>query len=381
MEPAVLRRLCRVVAEQVVSARVADDLLHPLAQVIPVDDGAAVGVFGQHLQRRHGLPERVLALARPDVVLDVELAGRQPARVDGIDGRVGPVSRVEHRLQFALQVELGHRAGPLLVDVVFASQRIAPGVVPQAGEPGHRVAHLRGQHGRVALADQHNGLASLAQRPELDGQALQRRQRHLPPNPLDNFCRLLRILVFDGIARLVAELPALELLDRANHALVIARQHHRIQRCQRIHHRHQVVRRQLGPDEVGNLAPRGHGVAHPHVVIVEEEHEDARRFVGRGVLLILAGPDGARGVLGRRGVDPNQSEGLDRLRLAVLEDLEVFFRQAIDGIALPVGGDDVHSDEVDTCTEDRLLDGGAACGRRRGLSPGAAGRLSALGCG
>ena len=72
--------------------------------------------------------------------------------------------------------------------------------------------------------------------------------------------------------------------------------------------------------------------------------------------------------------DVDQLEGLDRLRLAVFGDLEVFLRQIVNGVALPVGDDDVDADEVDVGAEDRgLLLGlcAAAAAARRCWAAGA----------
>ena len=111
------------------------------------------------------------------------------------------------------------------------------------------------------------------------------------------------------------------------------------------------------------------------MIVVEEEHEDARVLVGGGALFVGARADGALRFDRRRAVDLDEAERLDGLRLAVLEHLEVGLLQIDDRIALPVGDDRVDADEVDAGAEDRLLVGGrrgaGAVGwrrlRRRGL--------------
>src|SRR5205814_512183 len=51
VELAVGRRLRRVVADQVIRARIARDLLHAGGDIVAVHDGAAVGLLGQRAQR------------------------------------------------------------------------------------------------------------------------------------------------------------------------------------------------------------------------------------------------------------------------------------------------------------------------------------------
>ena len=57
----------------------------------------------------------------------------------------------------------------------------------------------------------------------------------------------------------------------------------------------------------------------------------------------------------RHRVDLEQLERLDVLRLAVLPHLEIFWLEVGDRLALLVGDDDVHADEVDVGAERRLL--------------------------
>jgi hypothetical protein len=62
----------------------------------------------------------------------------------------------------------------------------------------------------------------------------------------------------------------------------------------------------------------------------------------------------------------DQAELLHRLRLVVLEDLELVLLQVEDRLRLVVGGNHVHADEVDAAAEDRLsvlagMTGAAGC--------------------
>jgi hypothetical protein len=58
VEPAILRRLRRIVSEQMMRARVGNDLSHRAGEVVPIDHGAAAGLIGKDTQRvdRHPLP-------------------------------------------------------------------------------------------------------------------------------------------------------------------------------------------------------------------------------------------------------------------------------------------------------------------------------------
>ena len=132
----------------------------------------------------------------------------------------------------------------------------------------------------IALADDDDRLAAFAQRAQLDRQAFERAQRHLAPNPLDGLGRVQRVALLGGVPRLVVELAALEALEHADHRLVIARQRDGVERRQRIHDGEEIVRRRAVLDEVDERLARRHAVAQPHVVVVEEEHEDARILVG-----------------------------------------------------------------------------------------------------
>ncbi len=111
----------RVVAEQVVGARVDDNLLHRSRQIVAIDDGAAVGLIREHAQRVLRLTQRLVAAPQADVLVDVELAGRQPARIHGVERGVAAVGGGEDVLHLALQVHLPGHVGAVLGDAVLAS--------------------------------------------------------------------------------------------------------------------------------------------------------------------------------------------------------------------------------------------------------------------
>ncbi len=365
MELAVLRRLRRVVADQVVRARVRNNLLHRARQIVAIDDGPAVGLIGEHPQRVLRLAQRVVAPRHPDVLVDVELPGRQATRVDGVERGVVAVGGVEDFLHLGLDIELSGHLGPIFDNAVLADGRAAPRRIAHARHAGHRIAELRRQHRGEALADDDHGLAAFPKCPELHGQPFERTQRDLTANPLDGLGGIERIPLLGRVPRLVVELATLEPFEDADDRLVIARQRHRIERSERVHHRQEIAGTDVVLYELDERLARAHAVAEPHVVVVEEEHEDSRILVGGGALFIGAGANGAGRFDRRLAVGLDETERLDGLRLAVFEDLEVGRLEIDDRVALAIRDDRVDADEVDAGPEDGLLVSG-----RRGLGRG-----------
>ena len=103
--------------------------------------------------------------------------------------------------------------------------------------------------------------------------------------------------------------------------------------------------------------------AEPRVQIVDHHHVDAA--VERALVGLHVGLDRRRGeqrAVGALDRNVDEREGGDRLRLPVLEHLEVFLLQVADDVALPVGDDDVDLDVVDADLEGRLLLRGGGAG-------------------
>ncbi len=264
--------------------------------------------------------------------------------------------------------------------VVVAGERIRAERAGRAHEAaGHVAAHLRRQRRVETLADQDQRLAAFAQRSQLGAQAANRRERHLPADDLDRIRRqLVDIALLDRIDRIVVVLAAFELFDRVDDALVIAGQHRGVDRRERIHHGGEIAWRELVGNEVDDRLLQRHAAVAHDVVVVKEEGEDARVLVGGRRLFVVPG---AQRTLRNRGlrhrVDLHQAEGLRLLRLAVFLDLEIFELEVADGIALPVGDDDIDADGLNAAAEDRLF---GACGLlvRRSLSGGGRGRSRLL---
>ena len=224
VELAVGRRLRRVVAEQVVEARVAHDLREARRQVVAIDDRAAVGLLRQRPQRVLRHLQRARVLVRPDRLIDAELEGRQPAGIDRIDRGVVAVGRGEDVAQLGVQIRLAEEGGGLFPLAVLARHRDVRPTVPS--RPDRRVGRpqLRRQHRREPLADVDDRLASFAQAAETCRQASQRAHDDLVADLLDDLRRRARVLLLERVARLVVELAPLELFDRADDRRVIARE-------------------------------------------------------------------------------------------------------------------------------------------------------------
>ena len=200
-------------------------------------------------------------------------------------------------------------------------------------------------------------LAPLAQRPKIHAERPERRQRHLVANLLHGHRRPHGVLLFDLISRRVIVLAPREMHDGVGHRVTIPRQDDVGYRAQRVHHRDQVERAELILDEPGQRLAQRHARPEAHVVVVQEEDENARVLALRLELLIVVAANLTRRPLARRGCpgDPDELERFDGLKVPVLEDVEVLHLQVGDRVAVLVGDDDVDTDEVDAAAEDGLL--------------------------
>ena len=106
------------------------------------------------------------------------------------------------------------------------------------------------------------------------------------------------------------------------------------------------------------------------MVVVQKNREQPHVVARRFRLLVDRVAYFARRIAADAGVlgHVDELERLDRLRLAVFGDFEVFLLQIVDGIALPIGDDDVDADEVDVgsgrsgvCLPAGAVGGGAGC--------------------
>ena len=172
MKLAVRRRLRRVVAEQVVRARVTHHLLEASRKIVSIDNRAAVGVLGQATQRVHRRVEVLAAHLRVDVVGNVEFRVGEAARIERVNRDVVSVRGGVDLLQIRLQVHACEKRGSRLVWIVEPGHGIAVIRIAVAGSPGDRIPHLRRQHVAEAFADEDQRLAALFQRAQVRDEPL-----------------------------------------------------------------------------------------------------------------------------------------------------------------------------------------------------------------
>ena len=139
-----------------------------------------------------------------------------------------------------------------------------------------RVVQLRRQRAGEPLADEDDRLAPLAQAAEPDRGALERAHRHLVADRFDRRGRIVGVPLLELVARLVVELAPLELLDGADQRSRLRVKVSAGDRRQRIHDRDHVRRRRAGSamKSISGFRDR-HVVAAPHVIVVEQQDEQA----------------------------------------------------------------------------------------------------------
>ena len=189
-------------------------------------------------------------------LVDVELEHRQAARIDGVNGDVVAGWRCR-RPRAGLTPCRGRRA--TLARSSLRSLTPACGL-PAFGlpRPGICASALRicgGRMYRVALADEDQRLAPFLQRAHVDDERLERRQRHLIADLLDRFRRVVRVLLFELVLRLVVVLAARETAARPRDTAEWLRvMRTDAGRLERVHHADHVRRPDLRVDEA---APAG----------------------------------------------------------------------------------------------------------------------------
>ena len=192
----------RVVADQVVRAQVVDDALEAAGEIVRVDDGEAVGRFGERAQRvdpaaQHGLIDRRRddRRRRPRDVLPHHrrVEDRQPARIDRVERRVGAVRLVEQIAELPVVVELRqlHPIGVALVVGracrcrILGRQPARRGSTDDRRAGRHALARQRprqvvvGTKQQPAVADRENRLALFAHAAQIADEILERVERQL----------------------------------------------------------------------------------------------------------------------------------------------------------------------------------------------------------
>ena len=359
------RRLRRAVAEQVVRARVANDLLHAGSKIVAVDDRPAVGIGREHLERVLRLAQAVGVLREHDSFFDAILEHRQAARIDRIDRRVLPRHRREHLLHLVDQVGVGNHlisGGGLRRVAAPAAVRIA-----QAGLGGNRIGHLRRQDAGESFTDEDDRLAAFSQRAQLHRRTLEGIHRDLVADALDGLCRVHRILLFELVARPVVELAPFELVDGGNRRVPIAAEPQIGDRRQRIHERHHVGRSQLVLDEFDEWLLDREVVAALDVVVIQQNDEQTNIGTrGLALFVVVVANRPRRSAFHRfQRIELDDLERIDLLGLAVFGHGKIVLREIHHRLAVFVGDDDINADVVDA----------SANRRRRLLLVGLLGRL------
>jgi hypothetical protein len=119
-------------------------------------------------------------------------------------------------------------------------------------------------------------------------------------------------------------------------------------RARGVNHGHQIVRAETPLDELLRRALDALGPTEPRVEIVDDHHVDAA--FERALVRADVGLERRRGVqraVGTLDRDVDEREGIDRLRLAVFQDLEVFLLQFANDLALAIRDDNVDFDVID----------------------------------
>ncbi len=361
----------RVVREDVVRAVLLDDAIEGIGEAVRVDDRETARFLGKRPEAVVLQAELVLqatktetgdllfgqcagglagagisrATRRRGIQLDPDVAHVcQAARIDGINADVRFGRRAN---QIARSVD-DHR-GVNLVEHVFdvvldplahEQQRLL--AAPDAAEPvGDRLQFLE----RVARIE-----AALALHRVGDAGARHANRREILLIRLDR--------------RRPLRLPC-EFVDGGKQQALAAGEFLRVVGpALDVNHGHQVVGAQLVLDELAHRTADQLGVQRLHVQIVQHRHVDAaveRPRVGPDVRLDrLCGEERPFGAIDG---NVNQREAADRLRLAVLEDLEILLLQVADEAPLLVGDDRVDLDVVHLQLEGRRFEALRRCRR------------------
>ena len=136
----------------------------------------------------------------PRIKIARQLLSDRKAREESKSFAVEGVRLAEEALRLALRAHL---------DALGVAQRVA-----HAGHGRHGIAQRGRQVVRVALADEDDRLAALADRAQPRHQAAQRRQRHLVADALHRRSRIVGVLLLEHVARVVDVLAPLERVDR-----------------------------------------------------------------------------------------------------------------------------------------------------------------------
>ena len=191
----------RVVAKKIVRRQVVRDALHPAVEVVAVDDRDAVGVAGQRPHDFDPLLQHggVDGDRRRRIGTNRIVEGREPARIDRVEARVGGVRRI-HEVEEELLVVLHAEAHAIGVALVLGQgalgevarvpgRQLAVEADADRVDAGNRLLRAGERAVRSfisdwllaieqpALGDRQNGFALLADRAQVAHQILERLER------------------------------------------------------------------------------------------------------------------------------------------------------------------------------------------------------------
>ena len=213
------------------------------------------------------------------------------------------------------------------------------------------VLELVDRHGE-AVADEHERLAPLLDAAEVGREPLERARADLPADRLDVPWPP-QVLLLHRPRRRVVAAASLELADRLQHRLAVAREVDIGHRVERIVDGDEIGRRQLAHEREQRLDDRE--LLHPlYVVVVEKDRVEADVVTGRFALFVVVGTDGRQS---RVAVDlgAEEADALQGDARAVVEHLEVVGGQLENRLAFCVRDDGVDLDERGAAAEDRWL--------------------------
>ncbi len=350
MEPAVALVTRRIVAEHVVAAVLADDPIVGPRIVVALDGGEASRLLGQRLQAVH----RQAPLVLQALVVEAKgrVFGRRPnlhdlvahvveaARVDREEADVG----ARRRRDGIARVHQHRARVPRIEDVVdrivdpFAEEQdgLAPAVdgrheLGQVLQRPQRVAGLV-----AALEVQRVGDLLLCARRAVRGA----RRRVEPALP---------VVLIETLDRPRAELLSDELVDGdVEQPRIAGELLRRVRPAARMDDGGEIVLTEVLVDELlGGSLDEG-AAQRRRVVVVEHEHVQAPLEAARVRFDVGRHRRVAHHQPGRPlDRDVHLRKDVHLLQLAVLVDLEILAREALDDVALVVGDDGVHLDIVD----------------------------------
>jgi len=178
------------------------------------------------------------------------------------------------------------------------------------------------------------------------GQRVQRGDRHLRASGIDSHGRAGDVVLLEGGSRSVIALAPGEGVYRLVNLIAIPGEPDGQQRIERLHHGDQIARTQIPIDEprqgVADAVGRR---ARSDVIVVEKDGDQAGVGAGGFRSFVEVCADWRLVAVGR-AVDLDELDFVDRLRRAVLAQVEVGGLEVVDGATGGVGRNDIDGDDA-----------------------------------